>query len=154
MAEEIKTNPEATEEPQETQEEMKKRVEAELQEIRDKVKVANEALKEGKGRLALETPITAGDTEITELVYDFTVLTGLEYTEAMDSDMNNPQLFKITSRQALALFAVAAAKQTPELDKRDIMERIGMTDSVAAVQLATLFFSASTRTSRLRISKK
>ena len=43
------------------------------------IKKANEAQKvigQGKGRLELETPILAGDEEITELIYDFTVLTG------------------------------------------------------------------------------
>ena len=83
-----------------------------------------------------------------------TYLTGMEYTDAMDSDPNAQQIYKITDRQALALFAKAAAKQTDKVDMRDIIERMGMTDAVIAVQLATLFFSASTRAGRLRISKK
>ena len=125
-----------------------------LQEYKSRSKEANEAIKEGKGRLRLETPILANDEEITELVYDFTDITGMEYVAAMDSDPNAMQIFKITYRQGLALFAAAAAKQTEAVDSRDIMERIGMTDAVEGVQLATLFFSSSTRAGRLRISKK
>lgn len=122
-------------------------------EIKEKSKEASEAMANGRGRLKLETPIKSGDGEIDELKYDFTVLTGTEYADAMDSDMNAQQIYRITYRQALALFAKAAAKQTDGLDMRDIIERIGGTDAVEGVQLATLFFSASTRAGRLRISK-
>ena len=125
-----------------------------LEEIKEKSREAQEAIREGKGRLKLETPIKVGDTEIEELVYDFTDLTGLEYTSAMDGDANAREIFKITYRQGLSLFATAAAKHTERVDSRDIIERIGMTDAVEGVQLATLFFSASTRAGRLRISKK
>lgn len=111
-------------------------------------------MSEGKGVLKLETPILAGDEDVTELIYDFNELTGIEYTDAMDSDPNAQQIFKITYRQGLALFAKAAAKQTERVDYRDILERIGMTDAATAVQLSTLFFSASTRAGQLRISKK
>lgn len=124
-----------------------------LEEIRAKSKESLEAMREGKGRLKLEKPITAGDKEITELTYDFNDLTGVEYTMAMDSDMNARETFKITYRQSLALFAAAAAKHTEALDSRDIIEKIGMTDAVEGVQLATSFFVASTRAGRLRISK-
>lgn len=122
--------------------------------LREKSKESLEAMKAGKGRLRLETPIMAGDTEIKELIYDFTDMTGLEYTAAMDSDMNARENYKITNRQALALFAAAAAKHTEYVDSKDIIERIGMTDAVEGVQLATSFFVASTRAGRFRISKK
>ena len=149
------TTEEKTEEVKKTkEEEVKEIMKARIEEARQKNKMANEVIGEGKGRLELETPIMSGDEEITELAYDFTVLTGLEYTAAMDSDFQAQQIYKITYRQALALFAAAAAKQTPALDSRDILERIGMTDAVEGVQLATLFFTASTRAGRLRISKR
>ena len=137
---------EAKETPESTEEIVKERI----AEYRERSKESLEAMKEGKGRLKLETPISMPDkTTIDELVYDFTALTGLEYTEAMDSDYNASQIFRITYRQGLALFAKAAAKQTPGLDMRDITERIGITDAVEGVQLATSFFSASTRAGRL-----
>ena len=126
-----------------------------MEETRQKAKAANEAMSEGKGRLTLETPIKSGDKDITELKYDFTALTGLEYTDALDSDANmNPNAIQsITHKQALALFAKAAAKQTSGLDMQDIMTRIGATDAVKGVQLSKLFFVASTRAGFLRISK-
>lgn len=135
-------------------EEIREKMQRELEEMRTRSKEATQAMAEGKGRLRLETPILAGDKEITELSYDFTKLTGMEYIDAMDSDTSAQQIFRITYRQALALFAKAASKETPALDMQDILSRIGVTDTVKAVQLATLFFSASTRAGHQRISKK
>lgn len=129
------------------------KVKVALKEIAQKNRIALEAIKEGKGRLRLEKPFTGGSGEITELAYDFTCMTGLDYTTAMDSDLNARNNFKISYRQGLALFAAAAAKQTPSVDSRDIIEQIGMTDALEGVQLATSFFEASTRAGRMRISK-
>lgn len=123
-------------------------------EIRQKNLIAQEAMKEGRGRLTLEKPIHAGDRDIDELVYDFTELTGMEYADAMDSDPNAQQIFRITNRQALALFATAAGKETECVDRQDILSKISITDGIKGAQLATLFFSASTRAGQMRISKK
>ncbi len=121
---------------------------------KEKLKEANEAIGEGKGVFHLETPIKGRDGEIKELEYDFMALTGIDFTDAMDSSTGTQQIFGITNRQALALFAIAAAKQTEALDMRDILERIGVTDAIEAVQLATIFFRASSRAGRMRITKK
>lgn len=133
---------------------IQEQVKAQLEEIRRKQKESGEALREGKGRLRLEKPIKAMDEDIEELVYDFTELTGMEYADAMDIDPNSINTFRSTYKQNLALFAQAAAKQTPGVDMRDIMEQIGITDAVEGAQLAALFFNASTRAGRLRISRK
>ena len=151
------TTPAATENAPLTPEkraELQKQLAERMEEVRARTKEAQEAMGQGKGRLRLEKPIQSGDEEITELVYDFTEMTGVEYTDAMDSDQNAVGNYRITYRQALALFAKAAAKQTERLDMQDILSKIGVTDAVEAVQLATLFFNASTRAGRLRISKK
>ncbi len=142
------------EEIEKSREEMEARMHQQLDEIRKKSKESTEAISEGKGRLKLENPFKVHDQEIDELAYDFTVLTGMEYADAMDNDPNANQIFRITYRQGLALFAKAAAKQTDGVDQQEILEKIGMTDAVEGVQLATLFFSASTRAGRLRISKR
>lgn len=151
------TTPAATENAPLTSEkraELQKQLAERMEEVRARTKEAQEAMGQGKGRLRLEKPIQSGDEEITELVYDFTEMTGVEYTDAMDSDQNAVGTYRITYRQALALFAKAAAKQTERLDMQDILSKIGVTDAVEATQLATLFFNASTRAGRLRISKK
>jgi len=151
------TTPAATENAPLTPEkraELQKQLAERMEEVRARTKEAQEAMGQGKGRLRLEKPIQSGDEEITELVYDFTEMTGVEYTDAMDSDQNAVGTYRITYRQALALFAKAAAKQTERLDMQDILSKIGVTDAVEATQLATLFFNASTRAGRLRISKK
>ena len=134
--------------------ELQKTIQENLEKQREMIKEANAAIAEGTGKMRLETPINVHDTEYTELEYDFTVLKGFEYTDAMDSDPNAMNSFNITKRQALALFAKAAAKQTEGLDMQDIVGEIGMTDSVEAVEIATLFFNASRRAGRMRISKK
>ena len=154
QAEENKVQELTPEERKKQLEELQEQLKANLEERKRKKKEASAAMSEGKGVLKLETPILAGDEDVTELIYDFNELTGIEYTDAMDSDPNAQQIFKITYRQGLALFAKAAAKQTERVDYRDILERIGMTDAATAVQLSTLFFSASTRAGQLRISKK
>lgn len=138
---------------EQTREQFHQALKAKMDETRKKTEEAQEAMRQGKGRLKLEVPIKSGDTEITELIYDFTALNGMEYTDAMDSDPNAMGSFRITYRQALSLFAKAAAKQTDRVDMQDIVSRIGVTDAVEGVHLATLFFTASTRAGRLRISK-
>lgn len=134
--------------------EIREKLKHEQEEMIRKANEAQKVIGQGKGRLELETPILAGDEEITELIYDFTVLTGMDYVSAMDSDMNAQQAFRITYRQALTLFAVSVEREMGKLDRHDILERMGMTDAIAASQLATIFFSASTRAGRMRISKK
>lgn len=112
----------------------------------DKMTRAESAVKElYKGTMKLITPIRAASKDITELHYDFTALTGWDYVNAMDSDANAKNMFKMTSKQALCLFATAAAKKTPDVDETDIKERIGAADAVKAVQLATVFLVTSTK---------
>ena len=98
-----------------------------------------------KGTLKLSTPIRAKSQDITELQYDFSKLTGWEYVEAMDADVTARNVFKISNKQALCLFAAAAGKATLDVDATDIKERIGAVDALRAVQLATVFLITSTR---------
>jgi len=137
-----------------TREELQKMVDERVAEIKARAAEANEAMREGKGRLKLEKPIIINDKETDTLEYDFTIMTGMDYTDAMDSDHNARDTSRTTHRQFLALFAKAAAKCTPGADMEDIVERIGATDAITGEGLASLFFMASTRAGRLRISKK
>lgn len=98
-----------------------------------------------KGTLELATPIRARSKDVTALHYDFTRLTGWEYAEAMDSDPAARNVFVVTKKQAICLFAAAAAKVTPDVDAKDIKERIGLADAQRAVQVATLFLTTSAR---------
>ena len=96
-----------------------------------------------RGTLELATPIRARSTDVTVLHYDFTRLTGWEYVEAMDSDPNSRNVFNVSKKQALCLFAAAAAKATEDVDATDIKERIGLADALRAVQVATVFLVRS-----------
>ncbi len=107
-----------------------------------------------RGTMILKNPMRAESTDITELKYDFSKLTGWEYVEAMDSDVNARNVFKITAKQALCLFAMSAAKETPKIDATDIERQIGVTDAVKAVQLATVFLVTSTREEKTSSSEE
>ena len=106
----------------------------------------------GTGTMQLYTPIQDGQNRITALKWDFLALTGREYAEAMDMDPNARAAFSMTSKQALCLFAEAAAKATGGLDARDIRDRMGSMDAGKAIQLATVFFRYSSLAGDNRIS--
>lgn len=112
----------------------------------------------GSGVMQLHTPIRNGkDAEgnpiaVKELRYNFRKLTGMEYAEAMDIDKKSESAYRITSTQALCLFAAAAAKETPGLDATDIRRGLDITDGQIGIQRATVFFVASARAAEKSIS--
>ena len=97
-----------------------------------------------KGTLKLIKPIRARGQDVTELNYDFCALTGEEMMDALDSDTVG-NMFAISNKQALALFAATAGSCTEQVDGKDVLQRISGPDSVKAMQLAKLFYSASSR---------
>jgi len=96
-----------------------------------------------EGTLNLLTPIKGGGKEITALPYNFMTLTGIEIVEALDGDKSIGNAFRLSYKQALLLFATAAAKLTPELDATDIKQRLVGPDAINAVRLAEVFYHAS-----------
>ena len=114
---------------------------------------AAKAVKHGKLKLA--DPIMDGETEYTELEYDFGALRGLELARALDYGDGPKDSFRLSDVQALNYFACAAAKcqKAGGLDVTDIRERIGGMDAIKAIQLATVFFKASSRAGDRRLSK-
>lgn len=98
-----------------------------------------------RGTLKLKRPIRAQSEDLTELHYDFSKLTGWEYVEAMDEGGTTRNVFEVSQKQALCLFAAAAGKATNGVDAVDIRTRIGMEDSLRAVQIAMVFIVASAR---------
>lgn len=105
-----------------------------------------DAAKFAKGGLKLAVPIQDGDNVVEELKFDFYALTGLEYCEAVETSYGEKgTAFALGNKQALRLFAAAAAKCTDGVDQKDIIERMAMQDAMKAVQLATLFFNIASR---------
>ena len=114
-----------------------------------------------RGKLKLMRPIRAMGQDVTELQFDFCDLTSREMLEALDGVMVN-NMFAISNEQALALFAATAAKNAPMIDvgamkarlydAKDVMQ-ISAVDAVKAVQLAKLFYSASSQVGNQNISK-
>lgn len=125
-----------------------------------------EALRElTTGKLELMQPFRAHSQDITEIRFDFCGLTTEEMLDALDSvPVNN--VFAINNAQALALFAATAAKCAPEIDEesgvrktrlfdaKDVKKRLGPTDAVKAVQLAKLFYNASSQAGGNNISRE
>lgn len=107
----------------------------------------------GKGVLKLKTPIRANDKDVTELQYDFLKLTGWDIVMGMDADRTARNAFMVSSKQALTLFAMAAARETAGVDVEDIKRRIGVEDAILAIQTASLFYAAASSSGLKRISK-
>ena len=108
-----------------------------------------------KGKLKLAKPIQDGEVLHDELVYDFNALSGWELDRALDNgDNRDPYAKTLTDTQAMALFAAAAGKSTKGLDARDIKERMGPMDAIAAIRIAVLFFNGSLMAGSMRITNE
>ena len=108
-----------------------------------------------KGKLKLAKPIQDGEVLHDELVYDFNALSGWELARALDNgDNRDPYAKTLTDTQAMALFAAAAGKSTKGLDARDIKERMGPMDAIAAIRIAVLFFNGSLMAGSMRITNE
>ena len=116
-----------------------------------------------RGKLELLQPFRAHSQDVTEVEYDFCGLTNEEVMDALDSvPVNN--MFAISNQQAMALFAATAGKCAPKIDDeekntrlydaRDIKKRLGPSDAVKAIQLAKLFYNASSQAGRKNNSKE
>ena len=144
-------------------EEQKENEEKKADEKEKKNMTPAEALRElTTGTLELMQPFRAHSQDVKKIRFDFCGLTTEEMMDALDSvPVNN--VFAINNAQALALFAATAAKCAPELDEegsvrktrlydaRDIKQRLGPADAVKAVQLAKLFYNASSQAGGNRI---
>lgn len=116
------------------------------------------------GKLKLMQPFRAHGEDVTEVRFDFCSLTSEELMDAMDSAPFN-NLFAVSNSQAMAIFCATAGKCAPTFtdedghksklyDARDVKKRMGPTDSVKAVQLAKLFYNASSQAGGNNISKE
>ena len=108
----------------------------------------------GRGRMELRVPIQDGENVCKVLNWDFLALTGAEYVDALDRDTRANNTFRISNLQALSLFAAAAAKATPGVDATDIRRGLGIMDAQKATQVATVFFTASSRAGHRNISNE
>lgn len=106
------------------------------------------------GTLELSVPILSRNVEISEIHYDFDKITGWEYLNAMDADTGNTNTYRISHKQAFALFTKAASKQDNSLDETDMKTRMGVADVMNAVRVATVFFVSTSQAAGRRISKK
>lgn len=120
---------------------------------KEEEKLIEEAKKQYAGTLKLQIPIKSHDTDVTELKYDFTKLTGRDYVNAIKGTRN---VFHIDAEGELMLFACAVEKteENDGIDRRDVYERISAQDAIVAVQLSSNFFNASFRVGSKNISNK
>lgn len=116
-----------------------------------------------RGKRELLVPFRAHGQDVKEMEYDFFSMTGMEMLDALDSDMVN-NVLAISNKQALAIFAAAAAKRAPVIeengfktrlyDAKDVRERLSPADCVAAIRIAKLFYQASGQTGSNYTSKE
>ena len=122
-----------------------------------------EALRElGRGKRELVFPIRAHSQDVTEIEFDFCALTCDEILDALDS-VPVYNVMTITNKQAVALFAEAAAKCAPYAgeergtrlyDAKDIRKGLKFADVTFAIQMAKLFYSASCQAGNSSSSKE
>jgi hypothetical protein len=138
--------------------------EAEKPKAEEKQKSAGEVLRElTTGTLKLLKPFRAHSQDVEEVRFDFCGLTTDEEFDALDS-VTTYNFSTITNKQALALFAATAGKCAPEVDDdghmiklydaKDIKKRLGPADAIKAVQLAKLFYTASSQAGDSNISRE
>lgn len=147
------TNTEATTEAQDAQQKPAEEQKPDKAKEAETLRKASQEAAHGTFKLAV--PFRSDGYDITELHYDFKALTGVEYANAMDSDNSrNTDSFRMTNKQALSLFATAAAKKTEHVDKDDVMRGLSIDDAIKAVQITTVFFVLSSRAGNTRIMRE
>ena len=151
MSEEIKNTTIEEQKPAEAEEKKTKKAAKKDKPLDD----PEEAIRDiGKGKLKLHKPFISDDKEISELIYDFENMSGLEMARAMDKGARNgSNAFRISDEQALELFFASAGKETPGCDAQDIRRGLSGVDAIVAVQIATVFFVASSQEGSRRITK-
>lgn len=140
------------EEERDEQDEQDKQTQGQPETITDP---AEQLKKLCRGTLKLMFPFRAADRDVEELPFDLCALSGAEIASALDTvPVNN--VFAVSNEQALAVFALSAGKCAPMIeleggyrakmyDAKDIKARISAVDTISAVRVTKLFYSASTR---------
>lgn len=106
-----------------------------------------------RGTFSLTTPIRSGGKDLDEVKYDLCALTGEEILDALDTGGAN-NMFAITNRQAMNLFATSVANcteligddgSTRHLFPEEVKKAMSAVDTIRAVQIGKLFYNASSR---------
>lgn len=110
-------------------------------------RVASERLREASaGVLHLFQPMRSRGEAVSELHYDFSVLTSREFIACMDADRSNRDMNTISRTQALRLYYKMHDKvERPisGLDAHDLEEQACIADTDAMVERAAAFFTSS-----------
>ena len=116
-------------------------------------RVAAERLKLAtKGVLRLFSPMKSRGEEVSELHYDFSVLTNRDFISCMDADRRNRDMNSISRTQALKLYYRMHDKvERPisGLDAHDLEEQASIADTDAMVDRAAAFFTSSRLVTRV-----
>lgn len=107
-----------------------------------------------RGKILLKKPIPNGETELTEIAYDFNKVSGKRYLEILDSKTQGEAMMtgdRLTHKVALKLFAAAAeAPQMPNME--EMLEQMSLIDLSAAVTVAKTFFIVTAREAQMSIA--
>ena len=116
-------------------------------------RVAAERLKLAtKGVMRLFSPMKSRGEEVSEIHYDFSVLTNRDFISCMDADRRNRDMNSISRMQALKLYYRMHDKvERPisGLDAHDLEEQASIADTDAMVDRAAAFFTSSKLVTRV-----
>jgi hypothetical protein len=135
----------------EAQEQEKKQSEPSAEEKLQHFREAMRSVENGKLKLA--KPILSGGEEKTEIIYDFSKITGKQYLKAMDVGAPSRDMNNITNTQAFELFLAAAGKMNEGLDVIDLRERMAVDDVLQATRIGKLFFAFKANEGDTRMQK-
>ena len=105
-----------------------------------------------KGVLRLFSPMRSRGETVSELHYDFSVLTNRDFIACMDADRRNRDMNAISRTQALKLYYKMHDKvERPisGLDAHDLEEQASIADTDAMVDRAAAFFTSSKLVTRV-----
>lgn len=106
-----------------------------------------------KGEMELIEPFEHNGETVSVLKYDFKKITGIEMCEALDSDPKSSVLRKFSNRQLISLFGMAV-EHVSGINHIDVTEKMAGCDALKGVQLAEVFFLASTQAASRRITNR
>lgn len=97
-----------------------------------------------KGVIHLSRKMKSRGEEISELHYDFSVLTNRDFISCMDADRGNRSMGTISRAQALKLYYRMhdkAERPISGLDYHDLDEQASISDTEAMIEKASDFFT-------------
>lgn len=146
MSEEARNENAAQAQDSAAQEDKREKARREVQEMIEKAT---------RGVIELHTPMMSRNAPVTQLHYDFSVLTNSDVIACLDSDRASQNAVGLSAKQAMNLYGRMHRKVEQPisgLDATDIAEQVGFIDTIAMVRAAQSFFALCSSAALMSIS--